>query len=170
MNFIKFSSIQKRQLLFFWLLLLCIMGFSQSKFNIEPSVGVIGVGSEDGTNYQMDFSYQTSAKWIVSLKYMYADIEFDDFETDLQSISLGGEHIFNPESNTVLSSLFGFSYVMFNEDIGLEDNNGFGFQFGIKTRFNAQKRLNYGINVISTNVTNSPGSIMQYNVFVSYRL
>ena len=152
------------------ILTMCLSSFSQSKFQLSPSIGVLAVGEEGGTSYAFDVSYQTSKKWNVTLSYMYGDIEFDDFETDVQSISLGGEHLFNPDSNTTLSSLFGFSYVMFNEDLNLEDDNGLGFQFGLRTTFNSQKRLNYGVNLMTTFVSNSPGGILQSNVFVRYRL
>lgn len=145
-----------------------IICLSQSKFELGATSGYIAVGDLDGTNYQGVVSYNISDRMAITADYLYADIK-DDIDFDLSIISIGGEYMFTPENDTSLSSTFGFSYLLFDKDLTLEDDNGMGIYFGLKTLFNAKSKFAYGVALQTTYASNSPGGILQSNFVLRYR-
>lgn len=146
--------------------LICL---SQSKFEIGASTGSISVGDQNGVNYQGNFSYNISNRISATASYMFANIE-DDLDYDLNIISLGGEYLFTPDKNFSLSSTFGFSYLLFDEELNLENDGGLGMYFGLKTFFNVKSRFAYGVSLQTYYASNAPGGIIQANLILRYRL
>lgn len=150
------------------LILMPIICLSQSKFELAATAGYIAVGDQDGSNYQGVVSYNISDRMAITAGYLYADIK-DDIDFDLSIISVGGEYLFTPENNTSLSSTFGFSYLMFDKDLNLDDDGGLGMYFGLKTLFNSKSKFAYGVALQTTYASNSPGGILQSNLVLRYR-
>lgn len=150
------------------LIVMPVICMAQSKFELGATTGYIAVGDQDGVNYQGVVSYNVSNRLATTLSYMYADIN-DDIDFDLSIISIGGEYLFTPENDTSLSSTFGFSYLMFDKALNLEDDNGMGIYFGLKTLFNAKSKFAYGVGIQTTYASNAPGGIIQSNLVLRYK-
>ena len=142
---------------------------AQTKFSIGASGGSVIVGDVSGTNYKFDLSYLANEKIEYQASFMNSQIEENNLDFKMYSINLGvGLNVFQSKK-TELQPIFGFSFISFNEDLGLNDDNGLGIYFGANVIFDIGKRFNYGFNTQVTYAEHSPGGILQNNIFLRYR-
>lgn len=163
----------KKNITFLLVILITSTISAQTGFSIGAGLGQRLIGQDTGTDLPQGLiTYHLNEKLALSAVGSTAEIDADDadFEYNFTKLALQVNYDFSPFDSTRLESIFGFSYLMFDEDLNLEDDNMFGLDFGFQSVFNADKKFNYGIRVVSTFSADSPAGILTPGIFVRYKL
>jgi hypothetical protein len=162
----------------FTLILLSTLNFAiaqeqkKSKFSMGFGASEQYVGKDSGENFEGFLGYSLTSDITLNLSYAHAKMRSDAFNLKykLEKYVLQMNYGFGKSENTKFESIFGFSYLNFDKKILPTDNNGMGIDLGFQTTFNVDKRLNYGLRIISTYSSISPGAILNAGINLRYNL
>ena len=147
-----------------------ILLFSQSKLNIDVGGGSTIIKKDVSASALLALGYKVSDRIKVSLNTIYSKPEYEITKEkfNFNQVSLEAEYSFIPESNINLSSILGFSYIHFGDEIELKKNDGIGVNLGVLLTFNNLDRFNYGFRIVNTYSSISYGGILSTNLFLRY--
>lgn len=143
-----------------------------SKFSIGFGVSEQFVGKDSGENFEGIFGYAINSDITINVSVANSTMRSNDFDLKykLDKYALQVNYDFGKSKNSKFESIFGFSYVNFEKNILPKDNNGLGIDLGFQTTFNVNKRLNYGLRLVSTYSSFSPGAILNAGINFKYNL
>lgn len=144
--------------------------FAQSKWNVDVGGGTTIIKKDVSADVFLGLGYQVSERIKVNLNTIYSKPKFEitDKKYDFNQTSLEAEYSFIPKSDIDISSIMGFSYLHFGNDIDLKHNDGIGINLGILLTFNNQERFNYGFRIVNTYSSISYGGIFSTNLYLRY--
>lgn len=159
-----------KKLLLLLSLLFPLFVMSQSKFNIELTSGLLLIQKDNGLNASLGVSYSASPRIDVGVHYIFSEMSANslDLNYKFNAISLHTEYAFIPENYLGLAGVFGFSYLMFDKALVLENNNSIGIDLGLKLMMNNTGKVNYGMKIINTYSSDSFGGIINNTLFLKY--
>lgn len=151
-------------------LILPTLLFSQSKWNVDIGGGTLLIKKDVGASAHFGIGYQASKHVMVDLNTAFSKLKNDDLDLkyDYNQIALGVEYNFIPESNLGISSVMGFSYVHFGDNIPLKHNDGLGIDLGIRLAYELSEHFNFGFKMVNTFASISPGGILLTDIFLRY--
>jgi hypothetical protein len=164
---------------FLALVLLFTVHFAQAQEEVKTSKFSIGfgaseqfVGKDTGENFEGFVGYAVHPDITLIVSVANANMRSDayDIKYRLDKYAFHVNYDFGKSEDTKFESIFGFSYVNFDKKALLEDNNGLGIDLGFQTTFNASKRFNYGLRLVSTYTSFSPGGILNAGINFKYNL
>jgi hypothetical protein len=143
-----------------------------SKFSIGFGASEQFVGKDSGENFEGILGYAINSDITLNLSFANATMRSDEFDLKykLDKYAIQVNYDFGKSESTKFESIFGFSYLNFDKKMLLKDNNGLGIDLGIQTTFNVKKRFNYGLRIVSTYSSFSPGAILNAGVNFRYNL
>lgn len=159
--------------LFIMAFLFCYtMMYSQSKFNIGFGLNEQFVKKDMGVNTEGFLSYNINTDISLVLSAANAKMKNDELDVkyNLSKYALQVNYDFAKSETSKFESVFGFSYLNFDKKLELDDNNGLGLDLGVQTMFGLDKRLHYGLRIISTYSSISPGAILNAGILFKYNL
>ena len=144
--------------------------FSQSKWNADIGGGTLIIKKDVGASAHFGIGYQASKHVMVNLNTVFSKPKSNDFDIkyDYNQVSLGVEYNFIPESNLGISSVMGFSYVHFGDNIPLKHNDGIGIDLGVRLAYELSEHFNFGFKMVNTYTSISPGGILLTDIFLRY--
>lgn len=157
-------------------LLANLMISAQSKFSVGLSFNQQIVKDDVSENLNLPegfLSYNFTSDIALSLSGSSINMKNDSSNTEysVNKIAIQAWYDFGKNDKRKFQSIFGFSYLMFDEDLGLEEDNGLGLDFGFQFLFGKPaSRFNYGIKLVSTFTDFAPGGILNGGFIVLYRL
>lgn len=159
----------KTKILFFSLLF-SACAFSQSKFSAGAGVNQLYLQKDNGTGYDAFVSYKISSDFSINLVGGFTNMETKEtnMKYNINKYALLASYDFAKSERSKLESIFGFSYLDFEENLLLDKNNGLGIDLGIQTTFGLKNKLNYGLKLISTYSSIAPGSLLTAGTFIKY--
>jgi len=148
------------------------MMYSQSKFNIGFGLNEQFVKKDMGVNTEGFLSYNINTDISLVLSAANAKMKNDELDVkyNLSKYALQVNYDFAKSETSKFESVFGFSYLNFDKKLELDDNSGLGIDLGIQTMFDLDKRLNYGLRIVSTYSSISPGAILNAGILFKYNL
>ena len=153
-------------------LIINTFAFAQSKFTLGFGISEQFLSKDLGVNYEGSVGYNVTSDLSINLAVANAKMKNKDLDInytiDKYSIIMGYD--FAKSERTKLESLFGFSYINFDEKLLLDDNKDLGVDIGIQTTFGLKNRLNYGLRLTSTYSSISPGALFNAGIFFKYKL
>ncbi|WP_225037151.1 outer membrane beta-barrel protein [Winogradskyella sp. SM1960] len=145
---------------------------NRSKFSIGFTLSEQLVGKDSGENIEGTLGYAINSNMSLYLSAANATMRSDALDTNykLDKYAIQVAYDFLKSENTKLESIAGFSFINFEKKILEDDNNGLGVDLGIQTTFNLSGRLNYGLRIVSTYSSFSPGGILNAGINFTYRI
>ncbi len=143
-----------------------------SKFSIGFTLNEQLVGKDSGENIEGVFGYAINSNMNLYLSVANATMRSDALDTNynLDKYAVQVAYDFLKSENTKLESIFGLSYLSFDDEILEDDNNGLGVDLGVQTTFNSGGNFNYGLRIVSTYSSFSPGGILNAGINFTYRI
>jgi len=154
------------------LLLLPITIFGQSKFNVEAHGSSLLIKSDAGLAYGAGIGYQASSRINLVLGYLNGTIDSDFIDDDysINKYYFNVDYRFNKESSKFgIASIMGFSYMDFDDKLSLDDGSGLGLDLGVKALMSHNDNFEYGVKLISTYNSESPGAILETGFYIKYK-
>lgn len=142
------------------------------EFAVNLNVNQQYVKSDFGLNIEGVLNYRFAKDFSLGISFANAKMENDEFNLkyNLQRYGLQTNYAFAKVDNFQIESIFGFSYLMFDEELGLEDSKGLGIDVGIQAVFRTHRDFNYGLRIVTTYAEFSPGGIMNAGAFFRLNL
>ncbi|GAA4241049.1 MULTISPECIES: outer membrane beta-barrel protein [Winogradskyella] len=143
-----------------------------SKFTFGFTLSEQLVAKDSGENLEAYLGYAISNDIGIGLLISNATMRSKALDTNykLDKYAIQVTYDFAKSESTKLESIFGFSYINFDKKILEDDNNGLGIDLGIQTTFNLKSKLNYGLRIVSTFSSFSPGGILNAGLIFEYRI
>ncbi|RCW92782.1 outer membrane beta-barrel protein [Winogradskyella arenosi] len=143
-----------------------------SKFSIGFTLSEQFVGKDSGENIEGSFGYAINTNMSLYLTAANATMRSNtlDINYNLDKYAVQVAYDFLKSENTKLESIFGLSYLSFDDEILEDDNNGLGVDLGVQTTFNSGGSFNYGLRIVSTYSSFSPGGILNAGINFTYRI
>lgn len=160
-----------KHLIIFILVFFPTLIFAQSKLNVDVGGGTTMIKKDISASALLGLGYKVSDRIKVNLNAIYSKPEFEITKEkfEFSQISLEAEYSFIPESNINLSSVLGFSYLHFGDEIELKNNDGIGINLGVLLTFNNLERFNYGFRIVNTYSSIAYGGILSSNIYLRYQ-
>ena len=143
-----------------------------SKFSLGFTLSEQLVGKDSGENIEGILGYAITSNMSIYLSAANATMRSKALDSNykLDKYAIQVAHDFAKSESTKLESILGFSYLNFDEKILEDDHNGLGIDLGVQTTFNLEHRLNYGLRIVVTYSSFSPGAILNAGINFSYRI
>tara|TARA_R110002111_G_scaffold79274_2_gene125564 strand:+ start:550 stop:1065 length:516 start_codon:yes stop_codon:yes gene_type:complete len=143
-----------------------------SKFTFGFALSEQLVAKDSGENFEVSLGYAISNDMSIYLSAANATMRSKALDKNykLDKYAIQVTYDFAKSESTKLESIFGFSYINFDKKILEDDNNGLGIDLGIQTTFNLKSRFNYGLRIVSTFSSFSPGGILNAGIIFRYRI
>jgi|SRR5690554_593231 hypothetical protein len=149
--------------------LLPIISYGQEKWDIEAGTGMTVVRKDASVNGYFGIAYRVTNNMDLNLSSIFAAPHINSSTRyNFYQVSFDAEYLFLPESNNSISSIMGFSYIHFDKNDKVDENNGIGLNLGVRVIFNNLKKFNYGFRIVNTYSSISYGGILSTNVFFRY--
>jgi len=146
---------------------------SQSKLNVEAYGTSLLIKSDAGLAYGLGVGYQTSSRINLILGYtrgtIDSDLINDDYNIDKYYFNVD-YRLNSTGSKFGIASIMGFSYMDFDEKLNLNDGKGFGLDLGVNTYISGGKNFEYGVKLITTYNSKSPGAILETGLYLKYKI
>ena len=143
---------------------------AQSKFSMGIGIGQFSLKKDLGTSYDGFISYNIYKDIAINFVGAHAAMKSNQGSIDynINKYALLVSYDFAKTEKSKLESVFGFSYINFDQKLLLDKNNGLGIDLGIQTTFLLKSKLNLGLKIISTYSYFAPGGIINVGTFVKY--
>jgi len=143
-----------------------------SKFSFGFTLSEQLVSKDTGENFEVTLGYSIDTNMGINLSVANATMRSKELDINykLDKYAIQVSYDFAKSENTKLESIFGFSYINFDKKILEDDNNGLGIDLGIQTTFNLKSRFRYGLRIVSTYSSFSPGGILNAGINFTYKL
>ena len=145
-------------------------GFKE--FAVNLNVNQQYVKSDVGLNIEGILNYRFTKDFSLGISFANARMENDELNLkyNLQRYGLQANYAFAKVDNFQIESIFGFSYLMFDKELGLKDRGGLGIDLGIQTVFSTHRDFNYGLRIVTTYADFAPGGIINAGAFFRLNL
>ncbi len=166
----------KTNLILIGILLAGTYSFAQKEykeFAVNLNVNQQFVKSDFGLNLEGIVSYRFSKDFSLGISFANGRMENEELNLkyNLEHYGLQANYAFvKINDNIQLESIFGFSYLRFEESLMLDDNDGLGIDLGIQTVFRTNRDFNYGLRIVTTYAEVSPGGIINAGAFFRLNL
>lgn len=165
----------KTNLILMAFLLAGTYSFAQKEFKefaVNLNVNQQFVKSDVGLNLEGIVSYRFSKDFSLGISFANGRMENEELNLkyNLERYGLHANYAFAKFNNIQLESIFGFSYLRFEENLMLDDNEGLGIDIGIQTVFRTNRDFNYGLRIVTTYAEVSPGGIINAGAFFRLNL
>ncbi|WP_179320027.1 outer membrane beta-barrel protein [Winogradskyella helgolandensis] len=143
-----------------------------SKFTFRFGLSEQLVGKDFGENFEVALGYAINNDMGIDLTLANATMRSKELDINykLDKYAIQVTYDFGKSENSKLESIVGFSYINFDEKILEDDNNGLGIDIGVQTIFNLKSRFNYGLRIVSTYSSFSPGGILNAGAIFTYKI
>ena len=154
----------------FFILLCSTSVFAQSKLSAGVGINQQFLKSDSGASYEVFVSYRVHSDIAINLIGTVANMETDEtnIKYNINKYAVVATYDFAKSERVKLESIFGFSYVNFDDVLELKKNDALGIDLGVQTTFGLQRKLNYGFKLVSTYTHIAPGSLLSAGVFAKF--
>ncbi|MFT7083378.1 MAG: hypothetical protein ACJAT0_001859 [Nonlabens sp.] len=145
---------------------------AQDDFSADVTIYQQFIKEDSGTNVQGILGYHFTKDLKLGIKFGNSWMESEDFDLDynLQNYGLQANYSFAKSEKFQIESIFGFSYLIYDNSDIVENDQGLGIDMGIQTVFNTHRSFNYGLSIITTYNKITPGSIINAGAFLRLKL
>lgn len=161
----------KRILFFLSMLSFTPQLFSQSNFSVSFSTGLQSIKKDVGLNYDVGLSYRVSPKTLLNAEFLFAQLDKNEYSLtyEVQKYSINVHYGLVNDTNFGISSIMGFSYMVFEKTLLQDEHEGLGIDLGAKFSFQQNRNFDYGFKLLNTFNPVANGAIFQSNLFFTYR-
>ncbi|EPR72269.1 hypothetical protein ADIWIN_2769 [Winogradskyella psychrotolerans RS-3] len=146
--------------------------FAQSKFTLGFDLSEQFMQKDVGLNIEGLLGYNLNSDITLVLSASNATMENKDLDLKykLDKYAFQVNYDFGKSESSKFESIFGFSYVNFDKKLNLEDDNGLGIDLGVQVLFGLKNKLHYGLRIVSTYSSISPGGVLNAGAIFKYNL